>query len=563
MDKKKNFVIIGGGACGPKAAARARRLDATANITMVQDEIYTSYAACGLPYYVSGAVKSGDELMVRNAQAFKRISNVDVLIRTRADSIDRSAHMVHVTNLADGRAYTLDYDKLVISTGADPVVPPIKGINLKGIHVLKKIPDAEKFIELMASSLTHKAVIVGAGLIGMEMAESLVTKGFEVTIVEALDRPLAAVADDEITDLVTRHVKSKGVTLKLGQKIIAFEGDEGGRVRRSITDQESIEADVVVLSIGIRPNSKLAREAGLEIGPFGDIVVDRHLRTSDPDIYAGGDCVANVNLLTGQKVFVPLGSTANKHGHVIAANITGGDQIWPGIISTACVKVFDFNVGRTGLGEKEAVNAGYDVVTGLIPGLDLPEYYPGSKDVIIKLIVDAGTHRILGGQGTGPGEVIKRIDVLATGITMGMTVDTLADLDLAYAPPYNSALDVLHHLANLVLNKIAGRIEGLKPREVKAKMDRNEDFILLDVRSPGEFKAARIESPQTQLLPQPRMREQMQELPKDKEIVTICRRGSRAYQAACTLKGAGMKNVKLMEGSLTCWCEDIVGEPPV
>ncbi len=561
MDKKKNFVIIGGGACGPKAAARARRLDANANITMVQDEVYTSYAACGLPYFISGLVKSGNELMVRNAEAFKRISNVDVLIHTRADSIDRAAHQVHITNLLDGQTSALQYDKLVLATGANPVIPPIKGIDLQGVHVLKKIPDAEEIIALMAASVTHKAVIVGAGLIGMEMTESLVSKGFEVTIIEALDRLLAAVVDEEITDLIARHVKGKGVTLKLGQRIVGFEGEKG-HVQRAVTDKESIEADVVIFAIGIRPNSKLAREAGLEIGTFGDIVVDQHLRTNDPDIYAGGDCVANINFITGQKVFVPLGSTANKQGHVIAANMTGGDQIWPGIISTACVKIFDFNVGRTGLGEKEAVSAGYDVVTGLIPGLDLPEYYPGSKEVIIKLIVDAGTHRILGGQGTGPGEVIKRIDVLATGITMGMTVDTLANLDLAYAPPYNSSLDILHHLANLVLNKMAGRIQGLKPKEVKEKLDKNGDFTLLDVRSRGEFKAARIESPQTRLLPQSRLRQEMQDLPKDKEIVTMCHRGVRAYQAACTLKGAGMKDVKFMEGSLACWCDDVAGEPP-
>jgi NADPH-dependent 2,4-dienoyl-CoA reductase/sulfur reductase-like enzyme/rhodanese-related sulfurtransferase len=562
MDKKKNFVIIGGGACGPKAAARARRLDANANITMVQDEVYTSYAACGLPYFISGLVKSGNKLMVRNAEAFKRISNVDVLIHTRADSIDRAAHQVHITNLLDGQTSALQYDKLVLATGANPVIPPIKGIDLQGVHVLKKIPDAEEIIALMAASVTHKAVIVGAGLIGMEMTESLVSKGFEVTIIEALDRLLAAVVDEEITDLIARHVKGKGVTLKLGQRIVGFEGEKG-HVQRAVTDKESIEADVVIFAIGIRPNSKLAREAGLEIGTFGDIVVDQHLRTNDPDIYAGGDCVANINLITGQKVFVPLGSTANKHGHVIAANMTGGDQIWPGIVSTACVKIFDFNVGRTGLGEKEAVSAGYDVVTGLIPGLDLPEYYPGSKEVIIKLIVDAGTHRILGGQGTGSGEVIKRIDVLATGITMGMTVETLANLDLAYAPPYNSSLDILHHLANLVLNKMAGRIQGLKPKEVKEKLDKNGDFTLLDVRSRGEFKAARIESPQTRLLPQSRLRQEMQDLPKDKEIVMMCHRGVRAYQAACTLKGAGMKDVKFMEGSLACWCDDVVGEPPL
>ncbi|MDD5311965.1 MAG: FAD-dependent oxidoreductase [Dehalococcoidia bacterium] len=560
MEKKKNILIIGGGACGPKTAARARRLDSTAQITMVQDELLISYAACGLPYYVSGAVASRNSLLVRNAAAFKKISNVDVLVGTRVNSIDRALHKVNVTSLAEEKQYTLDYDKLVIATGANPVVPPIKGIDLQGIHILKRIPDADEIINLLSGSVNKKAVIVGAGLIGMEMAEALVARGIEVTIVEALERILPAVLDAEIADLLANHMKSKGVTLKLGQKIVAFEG-EGGRVRRSITDKESIEGDVVILSIGVRPDSKLAREAGLDIGTQGDILVNEYLQTSDPDIYAGGDCVANINLVTGQKTFVPMGSTANKHGHVIAANITGGKEKFPGVIGTACVKVFDFNTGRVGLSEKQARDAGYEVVTAMIPGPDKPDYYPGSKEIILKLIVDAKTRRILGGQGTGPGDVIKRIDVLAASITMGMTVDILSDLDLAYAPPYNTALDVLHHLANLVRNKLAGRTTGVKPADVKDRLDKKEDFVLLDVRSRPEWEATRIEAPQALLLPQPKLPEEMDKLPRDKEIVVMCRRGGRAYQACCTLKGAGFKDVKFMEGSLTCWCDDVCGRP--
>ena len=555
MDKKRNIVIIGGGACGPKTAARARRLDAQAQITMLQDEALISYAGCGLPYYISGVVKSRNALLVRDAAAFKKISNVDVLTGTRVDSIDRGAHKIGVTSLADGRAYSLDYDKLVISTGASPVVPPITGINLKGIHVLKRVPDADEIIALIEESKMKRAVIVGAGLIGVEMAEALVARGLEVTMVEALDRVLPSVLDEEISNLLANHMQSKGVTLKLGQKVTAFEGEDG-RVRRCLTDKGSAEGDVVIFSIGVRPDSRLAKDAGLEIGPFGEIAVNEYMQTSDSDIYAGGDCVSNVNMITGKKAFVPMGSTANKHGHVIAANITGGSEKFPGIVVTACVKVFEFNSGRTGLGEQQAKEAGYEVVSAMIPGSDKPGYYPGSREIILKLIADGKTHRILGGQGTGPGDVIKRIDVLATGITLGMTVEALCDLDLAYAPPYNTALDVLHHIANLLRNKLEGRTHSLKPADVKKKLDKDDDFLLLDVRSKLESDTTWLEAPQMQLLPQAKLYDDMDKLPKDKEIVVMCRRGGRAYQAACTLTGAQFKDVKFMEGSLTCWGED-------
>jgi len=561
MEKPMKFVIIGGGACGPKTAARARRLDASAQITMLQDEELISYAGCGLPYYISYVVKSRNALLVRDAATFKKISNVDVLTATRVDRIDRSAHRIDVTALAEGRQYSIAYDKLVIATGANPVVPPIKGIDLKGVHVLKRVPDADEIKALINESTSKKAIVVGAGLIGIEMVEALSARGLKVTVVEALDKVLPGILDEEISDLLADHVRSKGVTLKLGQKVVEFKG-EGDRVSHVVTDSETLQGDVVIFAIGVRPNSKLAKEAGLEIGPFSDIVVNEYLQTSDPDIYAGGDCVANVSIVTGKKAFVPLGSTANKHGHVIAANITGNSEKFPGIVSTACVKVFDFNTGRVGLGEKQALEAGLDVVTALISNPDKPMYYPGNKEIIIKLIVDRKTRRILGGQGTGPGDVIKRIDVLATAVTAGMTVDTMADLDLAYAPPYNTALDVLHHAANLVRNKLEGRTEGVSPAEVKKKIAGSNDFVLLDVRSKYESDQTWIEAPQLQSLPQPKLYDDMDKLDKDKETVVMCRRGGRAYQACCALKGAGFKDVKFVEGSLTCWCaDDICGEP--
>jgi NADPH-dependent 2,4-dienoyl-CoA reductase/sulfur reductase-like enzyme/rhodanese-related sulfurtransferase len=559
MDINNKFVIIGGGACGPKAAARARRVDPNAQITMIQDEIFISYAACGLPYYVAGDIKERRSLLVRDAAAFKKISNVDVLQATRADSIDRAAHKVHLTDLNSGRTFSLSYTRLVIATGADPFVPPIQGIDLKGVHILKRIPDAEQIIDTLTHSNGKKAVIIGAGLIGIEMAEALMARDFEVTMVEAQEKVLPALVDEEISDLIGKHLTAKGINLKMGQRIAAFEG-ANGTVSHAITDKESIQAEAVIFAIGVRPNSKLAKEAGLDIGTFGDISVNEYLQTSDPDIYAGGDCVANTNLISGKKIFVANGSVANKHGHVIGTNIAGGREKFQGIVSSACAKVIEFNVARTGLGEKQARESGFDVITVLVPGPDKPGYYPGSKEIIIKLIVDSNTRRILGGQGTGTGEVIKRIDVLATAITMGMTVDILANLDLCYAPPYNGALDVLHHAANLVRSKLEGRTEGLKPDEVKKKIDNAADFVLLDVRSPLEWKNARIAAPQTQLLPQPELYSQMTRLPSDKELIAMCQRGVRAYQAACALKGAGFKNVKFMEGSLSCWCHDVIGE---
>ena len=559
MEKAKSIIIIGGGACGPKTAARARRLDPAARITMIQDESLVSYAACGLPYYIAGLLKSRDALMVRDAATFKKISNIDVLINTRVDSIDRSSHKVNLTDINEGRNYSLDYDKLVIATGAGPVMPKLKGIDLKGVHALKRVPDADEIITLISQVSNKRAVIIGAGLIGAEMAEALYALGFEVTIVEAMDKVLGALLDGEISDIVAKHMSDKGIRLKLGQKIVAFEG-ENGKVIRAITDSEIIDTDLAIVAIGVRPETKLAKEAGLEIGNLGEIVVNEYLQTADPDIYAGGDCVANTNLVTGKKVLVANGSIANKHGHVIAANITGGREKFPGIVGSACAKVFDFNIGRVGITEKQARELGYNVVTGLVPGPDKPEYYPGSKEIIIKLIIDAESHRILGGQGAGPGDVIKRIDVLATAISMGMTVDMLANLDLCYAPPYNAALDVLHHLANLVRNKLEGRTQGVKTAEVKAKIDRKDDFVLLDVRNKPEWEETSIEAPQTLLLPHPTLADEMQKLP-EKEIVVMCRRGSRAYQAACMLKGAGFDDVKFMEGSLTCWCDEVCGKP--
>jgi len=556
----KKIVVIGGIACGPKAAARARRCDQEARITLVEQGENLSVATCGLPYYVSGVIDSRHELLTRGADFFKMVMNIDVLTRTRAVAIDRKNHRLEILDLGTDRASAIEYDKLVLATGSLPAAPELKGRDLSGVFTLAKIEEAQAIRELVSPGRIKKAVIIGAGLIGLEMAEALVAQGLEVSLVEALDRVLPTLLDFEVAAYLEKHLREKGVKLFLGQKIVGFEGDGKGQLKKVITEKTELEASLVLLAIGVRPNAGLARDAGLDIGATGGIAVNPQLQTSDPDIYAGGDCVENVSLVTGQKILAPLGSTANKHGRVIGTNITGGDESFPGVLGTSIAKVFDYNVGRVGLSQWQAEKAGYDVVTSLVPGYEHATYYPRGREILVKLVAEKSSGKLLGGQVAGPGDTDKRIDVLATTLTFGATVDDLANIDLAYAPPFNSALDPLHNAANVIRNKRSGLARALTPMEVESKFKSGDDFIFLDVRSPGEWHTNRIEAPQTKFLPLRELRQRLAELPKDAEIVTYCQTSVRAYQAQRILDGAGFKDVKFMDGSIASWPYDISEE---
>ena len=558
MKTGKRILIIGGVACGPKAAARARRCDPDARITIVEQGSLISYASCGLPYYVSGTIQRRGALLVRSAQDFANISEIDVLLATRADEIDRSAHSVRVTNMVTGERSALEYDRLVIATGANAVMPRIEGRDLRGIYPLKNVPDADLMLAEITGGAVKKVVIVGAGLIGIEMCDVLVSRGLQVTVVEAMDRVLPGALDEEIASPLGRYLARKGVDLRLGERVVRFEGQEG-KVQRVVTDSRAVDADIVVVAVGVRPNVELARQAGLLLGPTGAIAVTDAMLTNDPDIYAGGDCTENTHLVTGAKVFMPMGSTANKHGRIIGTNVTGGHETFPGVAGTTVVKAMGYHVGRTGLGEKDARDAGFDVVTALVGGTDRPNYYPGSRDMILKLIADRNTGRVLGGQATGWGEVVKRIDVLATAITMGSTLDNLANLDLGYAPPYNSPIDLLEQAANVIKNKLDGRADGLTPAQLKTELDSKEDFVLLDVRSQREWDTWRLDDPRARLVPQNALLQKLGELPRDRRIVTFCRGGTRAYQAALTLRSAGFEGVRFTEGSMLAWPYDCFG----
>ena len=550
---RNRIVIIGGTACGPKTAARARRCDPQAHITLVEQGAHLSTATCGLPYYISGVINKEQDLLRVRQDFFENVMKVEIMTNTRALAIDRVAGEISVQATESDRVSNIKYDKLVLATGSSPLVPRLEGVNLGGIHTLANIDDANSIRISVAASGVKRVVIVGAGLIGMEMAEAFASQELDVTVIEALDWVLPTLIDFEIAAKVEKYLRKRGVKLLLGQKVKGFIGNGDGMLRKVITENAEIDAEMSLLSIGARPNTELARDAGLSLGATGGIAVNQYMQTSDPNIYAGGDCVENTNRVTGKKVLVPMGSTANKHGRIIGTNITGGSDTFPGVLGTAVVKIFDCNVARVGLNELQARAAGYEIVTAIVSDYENASYYPGGREILVKLVAEKSSGRLLGGQAIGPGEVAKRIDVLATGLAFGATAEDVANFNLAYAPPFSNAMDPLHKAANVIRNKISGCAAALNPMEVKHLLETNENAILLDVRSPGEWDSCRIETPQTKLLPLGELRSKLDSLPRDAEIVIYCQTGTRAYQAQRILASEGFENVTFLDGGIIAW----------
>jgi NADPH-dependent 2,4-dienoyl-CoA reductase/sulfur reductase-like enzyme/rhodanese-related sulfurtransferase len=566
--KKMKVVIIGGVATGPKAAARLRRLNPEAEITVLERGKVLSYAGCGMPYYVSGDVDDWRSLYAtpagipRDSVFFRNVKNVNVLDRTLARLIDRKNKMVDIVNVESGESRTIPYDKLVLATGGEPIPLPIEGVGLNKVFRLWQPEDAIAMREVVAAGDLKTAVIIGGGLIGIEMTEALSRWGLHVTVVEMMPHILPGLLDEEVAAYLARYVRSQGVDILTGSRVTQMVGNDEGNVTKVITSDTEIQSDIVIIAIGVRPNTKLAKEAGLEIGKTGGIAVNEYLQTGDPDIYAGGDCVESTQLMTGQKVFIPLGSTANKHGRIIANNIMGYMETFKGVLGTGVVKVFDYNVGKTGLTEGQAREAGFDVVTTLSPATDNAHYYPTHKRLLLKLIADRKTKKILGMQAVGLGETVKRVDVVATALAFGATVDDLPALDLGYAPPYSTAVDVAAHAANILRNKISGIARAVTPMDVKSKIDRGDDFVWLDVRTPAEYKKERIEHSRIKLIPLGMLRQHLNELPRGKEIITFCKFSLRGYEAQTILDGEGYKDVKFMDGGIEAWPYEVTYGPP-
>ncbi len=559
MKTTKKIVIIGGVACGMKTASRLRRRDPNADITVIEKGEYLSYAACGLPFLLSGMVQDTNKLMdtpvgvVRDAQFFKNVKGVTALTRTEARAIDRQRKVVETVGLATGAVAEIAYDSLVIATGATPFVPPVDGVDLKGVFTLATIHDGLAVKKYIAERAVKNAVIIGGGLIGLETAEALCQLGCKVTIVEKLDWLLPGMLDADIALLLAKYLAAKGIQICTADSVERFEGDNKQSLAAVITGKQNLPADCAIIAIGVRPNVELARAAGLEIGLSGAIKVDGHLRTSDPAIYAGGDCVENINCLTGRGVFAPMGSTANKHGRIIADNIAGDDVQWRGVLGTAICKLFDYTVARTGLSEHEATSLGYSVETAIVPGPDKPHFYKGAQPVIIKLIADKTTGKLIGAQMLGPGDVAKRIEIAATCLSFGATAAQAALLDLAYAPPFSPAMDNIITAANVICNKLDGRALGISPLAVKQMLDRGDAIVFLDVRSPQEFSEMRIGHPSVRLLPLGKLRAEAETLPKDRPIIITCKTSLRAYEAQLILQAKGFTDVKFMDGGLLAW----------
>ena len=553
----QNIVIIGGVAAGLKAASKVRRGDAHAIITVIERGEIVSYGACGMPYVVSKDISSIEHLMMtpagsmRNAGFFKATKNLDVLTRTEALLIDRKAKTVRVKALATGEESDIPYDKLVIATGSTPVRIPFPGVELGNIFPMWHPYDARDIRALLENGQVKNAVIIGAGLVGIEMAEAFHRWGVHVSIVEMQDHVFPAFLDEEIALPVEKYAREKGIDIRTREKVQRFEGD--GVVRSVVTDKGTLPADVVILAVGVKPTTKLAQEAGLLLGVSGTIAVNEFMQTTDPDIYAGGDCVENTHMVTGKKAFVALGSIANKHGRVIGENICGGKVKFRGILGTVVVRLLDMNIGKTGLTEKEAKEAGYEVVTTMTTGHDRAHYMPGARLITLKLIADARTRQVLGVQAFGEGEVAKRIDVVAAVLTFGGTIDDLFDIDLSYAPPYNNAIDNAAAAANTLMNKIAGRFKGISSIEAKEKLA-SPKTVFLDVRTPEECKAIRLAPCRNvTYIPLGQLRNRMAELGKEDEIVAFCKISLRGYEAECMLEGEGFKDVKVLEGGVAAW----------
>lgn len=561
MGKNKRIVIIGGVAAGPKTAARARRLDPSADITIIERDKYISYAGCGMPFYLAGSVRDFSHLfetsygVARNEQYFLREKGVNVLTGNEAYDIDREKKEVLVRNLSTGEEARIAYDKLVVATGASPFIPPVEGINNEGVYRLNHPEDARAIKGVIDN--VQEAVVIGAGLIGMEAADALREKNIFVTVVELREQILPGMLDKDLADILKLRLEEQGIEFRLGHKVMKINADENGRVSGVVTDQEELDAEMVIVAVGVRPNVELAVKAGLSIGQTGAIEVNEYLQTSDPDIYAVGDCVENLHLVSGKKVYIPLASTANRQGRVAADNILGGNSKFKGVLGTAVMKVLNWNAARTGLGEQQARELGYKVITALNANLDRTHYHPAHGMVLMKLVVEEDTRRILGAQGIGPGDIVKRIDVAATAINFGATVDDLAEVDLGYAPPFSTPIDFAHHTANTVKNKINNIAKTITPEEMKKKMDRGDDFIILDVRTPQQFAPKHIDDPRVMQLTLGDIRERINDISRDKEIICLCALGVRSYEAQRILEGAGLKDIKYMEGGLQAWPYDL------
>jgi NADPH-dependent 2,4-dienoyl-CoA reductase/sulfur reductase-like enzyme len=454
----EKFVVIGGVAAGMSAASRAKRNKPGMEVTVLERGDFVSYGSCGLPYFVSDLVKNVQGLVVYDAAFFKEKRGIHVLTRHEATRIDRRSKAVFARSLEKGEEIMMSYDKLAMCTGASSVRPELPGVNLKNVFVIRTAEDGVILKNFITETNPMMVVIIGAGLIGLEMAEALRVRGLDVAVIKRPGGNILKMFDDDMAELVEGELRQNGVDLVKNAVIQGFEGDTDGKVRLVVLEGKSYPADLVLLATGSRPNSALAREAGLEVALNGTVVVDERMQTSDPDIFAAGDCVGQKHLITGKDVYIPRGTTANKQGRVAGENASGGNAVFKGVAGTAVSKIFELTVARTGLTSAEATAEGFDFVTSTVVHPSHGHTYPNPEpeDITIKLILDRKTGKPLGAQMIGKIGVAKRIDVFATALQSGMTVEDISRLDLSYSPPFAPFWDSILVAANMGLRKLAG-----------------------------------------------------------------------------------------------------------
>lgn len=532
-------LIIGGVAAGTKAAAKLKRMDRGMQVTLITKDQDISYAGCGLPYYVGGLIDTREELIVNTPAKFAGLTGVEVLTGREAIKLDSTAKTVTARNHATGEEEHYTYDACILATGASPIVPPLPGMDLEGVFKLRTPDDAIGLRDYVKSTQARRAVVVGGGFIGLEAAENLQAQGLTVTVVDLASQIMPNIFDPEMAEYVKRHLQSKGIRVLTGNPLEAILGS--GRVDAVKTGMGTLSADVVVLSIGIKPNTAFLADSGIELFK-GTVVVDEHLRTNLPDVYAAGDCALVKNRLTGAPQWSAMGSSANYEGRTLAQLLGGAEVRYPGALGTGVVKLPGLNAGRTGLTEAAAKAAGYDVETALCVVDDKAHYYPGAGSFIVKLLADRPTHKLLGIQVLGPGAVDKMVDIAVTGLSMGAKLEDFSNLDYAYAPPFSTAIHPFVQAAYILLNKLSGALESFTPAQYAA--GEAKDYTVLDVGlQPSIQGAVRIDLAS--------VNGPLEGLDKDAKLLLVCAKGKRGYFLQNRLKYFGYTNTRVLEGGTT------------
>ena len=546
----KRIVIVGGVAGGASAAARARRLSEDAEIIVFERGPHVSFANCGLPYHIGCEIEQESSLIVQSPQSLHDRFNLDVRVRSEVTAIDREAREVVVHDLESDRTYRQLYDTLVLSTGAVPLAPPIPGIERDGHFTLRNIVDMRKIDRWIADRGARRAVVVGGGYIGLEMAEQLYQRGLSVAVAEALPQVMAPL-DTEMAALLHRELHDHDVDLHLSDAVAGFEpaGPDEQALASTVVLKSGtrLPADVVILGLGVRPETALARDAELEIGERGGVRVDEHLRTSDPNIYVVGDAIEVKNPVTGQWSMVPLAGPANRQGRIVADNIFGRSSTYRGTIGTAVLRLFDLTAGCTGANERTLREVDMDYQVVHTHASHHAGYFPGARRIALKLLFDPDSGRVLGAQAVGEAGVDKRIDVIATAITAGMSVDDLAELELAYAPPFGSAKDPVNLAGMAAQNVLAGDVRVMQWHDVG---DLAGDTIILDVRDDAERDCGRILN--SMHIPLNDLRGRLNELPRDRTLLVHCQSGQRSYYA-CRILMQHDFNCANLTGSYLTW----------